>query len=69
MYRFILFLAFAFFFTAFVHPQGSSLVFNGTSNYVSVPNFSWPTGGPVTIEFWNKVTAGQVQASLAFRIG
>ncbi|MBI2417393.1 MAG: VCBS repeat-containing protein [Ignavibacteriales bacterium] len=69
MYRLIRFFVFAFFFTAIAHAQGNALVFNGTSNYVSVPNFSWPAGGPVTIEFWNRVNAGEIQASLAFRIG
>jgi hypothetical protein len=48
--------------------NASSMSFNGTSAYVNVPTFSWPTGGgPVTVSFWNYVTTPQV--SSAFTVG
>jgi|GEM_PF-6548407 len=46
-----------------------SLSFNGTSQYVSAPNLNWPSGGAVTVSFWNYVTTAQVQASSAFDVG
>ncbi len=56
-------------FTSAASAQGNALSFDGTSNYVSVPTFSWPAGGAITIEFWNYVASVDAQASLAFRIG
>lgn len=49
---------------------GGALQFNGFSNFVDVPNFSWPAGGgPVTVAFWNFVAATPSQGSSAFSIG
>ena len=33
----------------------TSFSFNGTGANVSVPGFSWPVGGAVTIAYWNHV--------------
>jgi hypothetical protein len=49
--------------------NATSMQFNGTSAYVDVPTFSWPTGGPVTIAFWNNVTTAQVQNAITFTVG
>ena len=53
--------------TTFANP--TSMQFNGTSAFVEVTTFSWPTGGPISIAFWNRVTTAQVQNSSAFTIG
>ena len=47
---------------------GNALSFGG-SNYVDASAFSWGAGGPITIEFWNKVDAAPSGASSAFSIG
>jgi len=47
----------------------SSMSFNGTSAYVDVPTFAWPTGGPVTVCFWNFVATADVKTSSAFTVG
>ena len=47
----------------------TSFSFNGTGANVSVPGFSWPTGGAVSVVFWNNVTTAQVQDSSAFTVG
>jgi len=47
----------------------TSFGFNGTGANVSVPGFSWPVGGAVTIAYWNNVTTAQVQNSSAFTVG
>jgi hypothetical protein len=47
----------------------TSFSFNGTGANVSVPGFSWPVGGAVTIAYWNHVATAQVQNSSAFTVG
>jgi hypothetical protein len=47
----------------------TSMSFNAAGAAVNVPTFSWPTGGPVTVCFWNNVTTAQVQNSSAFSVG
>ncbi len=57
----------------FYNPR--AMVFNGTSNYVINSAFRWPmtddqpVGGPVTITFWNYVSAAGLQSNGAFNIG
>ncbi|MBI3856782.1 MAG: hypothetical protein HY293_13930 [Planctomycetes bacterium] len=46
-----------------------SMSFNSAGAVVSAPTFSWPTGGPVTVAFWNNVTSAQVRNSSAFNVG
>jgi hypothetical protein len=48
---------------------GNALEFNGASDWVEVPSFPWPSGGPVTVAFWNFVGPGDVKKSCAFGIG
>lgn len=55
--------------TSLSNPAGSALNFDGTGNYVNVPNFSFNTnGGPVTIEFWTKASGGPVGSRSLFAI-
>jgi len=49
--------------------NASSMSFNGTTAYVDIPTFSWPTGGPVTVAFWNYVATADVKNSSAFTVG
>jgi hypothetical protein len=50
-------------------PNASSFSFTTTGAIVSAPGFSWPTGGPVTVAYWNNVTTAQVRNSSAFNVG
>lgn len=50
-------------------PNPTSMSFTVAGATVSVPTFSWPTGGPVTVAFWNNVATAQVQNSSAFSVG
>jgi MYXO-CTERM domain-containing protein len=50
-------------------PNPTSMSFTTAGALVAAPGFSWPSGGPVTITFWNYVTAAQVQNSSAFNVG
>jgi hypothetical protein len=53
---------------ALLFPNTSSMSFNGTSSYVNISGFTWPTGGgPVTVSFWNYVVTAQ--SSAAFTVG
>lgn len=47
----------------------SSFSFTTAGAVVNAPGFSWPTGGPVTVAFWNNVTTAQVRNSSAFNVG
>ncbi len=47
---------------------GYALSFDGSS-YVSASAFSWQAGGPITVEFWNKVDVLPTSGSSAFSIG
>jgi hypothetical protein len=49
----------------FTNPNCLSV--NGSSAYVTASGFSWPTGGPVTVAFWNYAAAAQ--NSSAFTVG
>jgi hypothetical protein len=53
--------------TTFANP--TSMQFTTAGAGVDVPTFSWPTGGPISIAFWNRVMIAQVQNSSAFSIG
>lgn len=46
-----------------------SMSFTTAGAVVNAPGFSWPTGGPVTVAFWNNVASAQVRASSAFNVG
>ncbi|HEX7901119.1 MAG TPA: LamG-like jellyroll fold domain-containing protein [Planctomycetota bacterium] len=48
---------------------GTSMSFDGVDDLVSETTFPWPTGGPVTVAFWNFVPTGSVQNSSAFTVG
>ncbi len=50
-------------------PNPTSMRFNGNPAFVDVPNFPWPTGGPVTVAFWNFVATAEVQNSSVFTVG
>jgi len=50
-------------------PDSHSFSFDGTNDYVNIPSFTWPAGGPVTVAFWNFVAAADVQQANAFSIG
>lgn len=47
---------------------GTALQFNPGSN-VNISGYSWPTGGPITIEFWTKVKTTEVSHASAFHLG
>jgi len=49
--------------------HGGALSFDGVNDYISDAGFSWPTGGPVTVAFWNYVDASQVQVATLFGVG
>jgi hypothetical protein len=49
--------------------NATSMSFTVAGATVSAPTFSWPTGGPVTVAFWNNVTTAQVRNSSAFTVG
>jgi hypothetical protein len=46
-----------------------SMIFDGVNDYVDVPTFSWPAGGPVTVAFWNFVATADIQQANAFSVG
>ncbi len=50
-------------------PPGAALAFDGVNDYVTASSFSWPTGGAITVEFWNYVASSDVHAAIAFTIG
>jgi len=50
-------------------PNPRSFSFTTAGAVVNAPTFSWPTGGPVTIAYWNNVTTAQVRNSSAFNVG
>src|SRR3989344_1023363 len=45
---------------------GQALQFDGTDDYVNATGFVWPTGGPVTVSFWNYVKTSDAKDSSAF---
>lgn len=47
----------------------TSMSFDGADDVVNVGTFPWPTGGPVTVAFWNFVPTGGVKDSSAFTVG
>ena len=47
----------------------TALSFDGSDDRVEYADFSWPSGGPITIAFWNHVLTADVQASSAFGVG
>src|SRR5688572_5567670 len=47
----------------------TSMQFTTAGAAINIPGFSWPTGGPVTVAFWNNVATAQVQQSSAFSVG
>lgn len=50
-------------------PNPSSMSFSGGTDYVNIPGVSWPSGGPVTVSFWNLVATADVKNSSAFTVG
>jgi hypothetical protein len=48
-------------------PDTACMSFNGTTAVVSAPTFPWPTGGPITVAFWNFVPTAFNKS--AFSIG
>jgi hypothetical protein len=50
-------------------PNTHSMQFTTAGAIVDAPGFSWPTGGPVTVAYWNNVTTAQVRNSSAFNVG
>lgn len=40
-------------------PLGNSLHFNGSPDYVTNSSFSWPTGGNITVSYWNYNTTAE----------
>jgi hypothetical protein len=48
---------------------GGALEFDGSSDWVEVSAFAWPSGGPVTVAFWNFVGPGDVKKACAFGVG
>jgi hypothetical protein len=47
---------------------GAALGFDGIDDYVDVPEFNWPAGGPVTVSFWSYVDSS-LRTSSAFGVG
>ena len=47
----------------------TSMQFTTAGATVGAAGFSWPTGGPVTIAFWNNVADASVRNSSAFTVG
>ena len=47
----------------------TALSFDGINDRVEYAGFSWPSGGPITIAFWNHVLTADVQGSSAFGVG
>jgi hypothetical protein len=50
-------------------PNPSSMSFSGGTDCVSIPTFSWPTGGPVTVSYWTFVASADVKNSSSFSVG
>ena len=49
-------------------PNQTWLDFDGDGDYVQAANFSWASGGPVSVLFWNKVNTNQLKSSSVFSI-
>jgi hypothetical protein len=47
----------------------TSMSFTAGGGYVSVPSFSWPTGGPVSVAYWGFVTTAQKSNGALFSAG
>ena len=54
--------------TSASNAAGNGLFFSGVNDYVNIPGLTW-NGGPVTIEFWNKVNTADVRAASLFNMG
>jgi|SRR6185503_5909160 len=47
----------------------TSMSFTAGGGYVSIPSFSWPTGGPVSVAYWGYVTTAQLSNGALFSAG
>ena len=43
---------------ALLFTNATSMSFDGVDDFISVPTFPWPAGGPVTIAYWSFVPTG-----------
>jgi len=48
---------------------GQGFNFDGVDDFVGASTFSWPSGGPVTVSFWNKVSSTDLSSPLGSAFG